>query len=248
MNHVVTLVLSLVMAGISPSWGYADEVDTILAQRYANFASVKKIKFDTQVEVERPATAQAPAKTVRLHYKRTMTVRDRTNSDPMKRFDAEFEVLEPIPMRFKFEDGHFRYLTNAGDWVQRDPSGGLKDLLAHLDEGQAVDPVTERQHFEVRRLKSRDNFWGTKKGLEFIPKGHTPLYSRREEVVDVATGQAIEIHQFDDRGQRTMHHRITKMANRSGVLVPQEMESESEGPSGSVVQRTRNVSIEVETE
>ncbi len=81
-----------------------------------------------------------------------------------------------------------------------------------------------------------------------MPKGKTKMFARKEETVDVATGQPVEIDLFDDKGKRTYHLAVKKLGVHNGVAVAEDTETETEGPVGTVRQRTVATKVEVETE
>ena len=97
-------------------------------------------------------------------------------------------------------------------------------------------------------VKSKDNFWGTKKGLVFVPKGRKKLYARREEQVDTDTGQAVLVEQFDDKGKCVWRMKVRKLGKHKGVVLAEDVETESFGAAGRVVQRMKMTHVEVETE
>jgi hypothetical protein len=200
------------------------------------------------IDTERPAMAGKPARQLQMRYAYTLTHRNRHHSDPARRFDVDMEMQAPLLMHFKLEDGEFSYMSAKGVWIKKALPAQAQKYMAELSERHAGNAKELREQFQIRRLKSKDNFWGTKKGLELIPKGRSKMYARRVETVDVASGQPIDIELYDAKGNRTVHMKVHKLGNHNGVMLPDDMESESIGGVGKIIQRTRLSRVEVETE
>src|SRR5437667_5663 len=98
----------------------ADEVDDLLAKRHANVVHIKKIHADTTIETSQTAADGTPGRKLKFTYGYTVTTRNRSDRDPLKRFDADIEVTTPRHIHFRVENGQCSYQNAAGTWVSRD--------------------------------------------------------------------------------------------------------------------------------
>jgi hypothetical protein len=165
-----------------------------------------------------------------------------------RRFDVDVEMRLPVQMHFKMEDGAFSFLTASGKWVSKELSPEAMKHLEELSDRHAGNAGETRKHFDVKRLKSKDNLWGTKKGLVFVPRGKAKLYARREEQVDVESGQPVLVEHYDDSGKCVWRMKVHKLGKHGGMTLVEDVETESFSAAGRVVERTTMTNVEVENE
>ena len=63
--------------------------------------------------------------------------------------------------------------TPSGEWITKELPPHAQQFLKGLPDRHAGDVPGLRKSFMIRRLKKKDNGLGTRKGLEFIPRGKT---------------------------------------------------------------------------
>ncbi len=238
-----TFILLLASAGAS-----ADEVDDLLAKRHQNMAHVKRIHAEVESTIDRPARNGNPRHTTTSHMRYTLLVQNREHPDPLHRMDADVELVDPIPMHFRVESGHFSFLARNGQWVSRTLPANAQEFFDQLSERQGGDASTERQRFDIQRAKGRDNLFGTRKGLVFVPKGKAKLYARREETVDASTGQPLIIEHYNEKGDCVSRTTVKSIGRHDGVDFPDETETEAFAPTGKIVKHTKHTSVEIETD
>ena len=242
------MAFSLIAVLMVPTLSFGDEIDDLLTKRQNNFVHLKKMRAEYLVETERPAIKGEPARKVGMKYAMTIRHRDRTNPDPSKRFDVEMEMQEPLQMHTKYENGIFSYLTPSGQWVVQELPADAMKFLADLPEANVSDAKSAKAHFDIKRRKDKDSWFGGKKGLEYISKGKSKMYARKLEIVDSETGQLLFVEHYDEAGKVKWRMKVNKLAKHNGVSVAEDVETESEGAAGIIKKRTKVVKVEVETE
>jgi len=236
------------LAFFAPAIAGADEVDDLLTKRQNNFAHLKKMRAEYEVDTERPAVKGEPARKVGMKYGMTIRVRDRHHPDPAKRFDVEMDMHEPMRMHAKYENGVFSYETPSGQWMTLTvPPEGLK-FLSDLPERNVGDAGSAKVHYDIKRRKDKDSLFGGKKGLEYVPKGKAKMYARKLEIVDTDTGQPLLIEHYDDSGHVKWRMKVNKLGKHNGVAIAEDTETESDSTVGVIKKHSRLTKVEVETE
>jgi len=243
-----SLVALLVLVLSLPVPGLADEIDDLLGKRENGMKGVKRMKTEMTVTVERSGSGDLPASGRSMRYGMEVRRRSGAGGDSATPFDMTFEMLEPVQLKFKMEDGELYWMMSDGKWHKRTMSDDTRKFLDGLPDWHSRDTKGYRRNFEIRRLKERDNFWGTRKGLEYIPRGKTKMYSRRVDEVDVDTGQTLLSEHYDDTGKVKWRLKVNKLGKHNGVALPEETETESFTPQGVVKQRMKMNKVEIENE
>ena len=68
------------------------------------------------------------------------------------------------------------------------------------------------------------------------------------KMVRLPEGVNVEIEQFDLKGKKVAHTKVTKLAKHNGVILPEETETEYDTPVGPAIRRSHHTNIRVETE
>ncbi len=154
--------LALTLAGALPHADHADDIDDILAKRQANWGRIKHMQAEVAVDTDRPAAADQPAKTIHMQFRYEITHRNRNDPNPRKRFDLDMTLTAPMPMRFRLLDGEIEIMSNSGEWMKKGFPVQAETFLKDLGDVQPGDPATQHAHYDIRRLKAKDNLWGEK--------------------------------------------------------------------------------------
>jgi hypothetical protein len=247
MSKRISMIAVLLMVNL-PAVVAADEVDDLLSKRHGNAGKVKRLKAEVSVETERPAYKDKLARKLNMRYGFTFRLRDKRNPDPLKRYDAEIGMLEPHKMRIRIENGEFSFLAESGAWIKRDLPDSAKSFFNQLPDRQADDPASERKVFDIKRNKDNDNLLGTRIGFTFVPKGPARLYARREEIVDAKTGQAVVTELYDGKGKLAKRTEVKRYGKHNGVPIPEDVETETYGEIGKIVQHSKWTNVEVDIE
>ena len=221
---------------------HADEVDDILALKSKNRDKIKRFSAEYTVET----TQQSTGKTGRMRYRMKMERLSVTElKGSINPWRIETEIIEPIPMRMKYE-GENVTIFKDGKWVEQKVSDAMREKLHSIPEmNLGADPKEFRKRFSIKVIRRNNPIIGPKtRTIEYVSKSKSNIFEKIEE--DVEDDGFVSNTRLFRSNKNIANIRSKQNELIHGIPFCTEMEALTSGPQGEVLMKTQISQIKVD--